>query len=69
VARELKFCGPRKGPDFERVLPIFRGWSARCLTRRGWHKQLWPTGQLVICIWPGSVAWLHTPALRYRLPK
>jgi len=24
-ALELTFCGPRKGPDFTRVLPIFRG--------------------------------------------
>ena len=45
VAWELKFCGPGKGPDFKRVLPIFRGWPASCLTRRAWHMQLWPVDQ------------------------
>jgi len=31
--------------EFSRVLPIFRGWTANCLTRRAWHMQLWPVGQ------------------------
>jgi len=39
VARELKFCGLWKGPDFKRVLPIFRGWPASGLARRAWHMQ------------------------------
>ena len=30
---------------FERVLPIFHGWPASCLTLRAWHMQLWPVEQ------------------------
>ena len=45
IDREWKFCGPRKGPYFERALPIFRGWPASCLPRRAWHMQLWPVDQ------------------------
>ena len=59
------FCGPRKRPDFKRVLPIICGWPANCLTRRAWHMQLWPVDQTgFMCIWPGSAAWLYTPVLQ-----
>jgi len=30
---------------FYRVLPIFCGWPADCLTRTAWHIQLWPVDQ------------------------
>jgi len=40
AARELKFCGPRKGQGFNRVLPIFRGWRASCVNRKAQHMQL-----------------------------
>jgi len=34
------FCGPQNGPDFNRILPIFDGWPASCLSHRVSHMQL-----------------------------
>ena len=55
VALELKFCGPRKGPDFEMVLPIFRGWRVSRLRRKAWHMQLWLRGPIWLCAFGPAV--------------
>jgi len=51
---------------FQRVLPIFRGLPGSCLTHRTCSCGPWTN--LVMCIWPGSAAWLHTLAVDY-LPE
>jgi len=45
VNQECATCGPQKGPDFKRLLPIFCGWPTSCLTCRAWNIQLWPVDQ------------------------
>jgi len=63
VASSLATFGQREGQDFMKVLPTFRGCPASCLLCTAWHGPLWPRTNFVMCIWPSSVAWLHTLAL------
>ena len=63
-ATKLKFRGPRKGPDFK---------AGRCQSSLCGQRVVYPAEvdtrscgpwiNLVMCVWSGSVAWLHTPAL------
>ena len=69
MVRELRFCGRWKGSDFKASLQFFKGianlpWMANELSNPQLNTcSCGPHINLVMCIWPGSAAWLHTPGV------
>jgi len=66
-----EICGPRKGPDFKQALRFLKGianlpWMASELSNPQLDTcscGLWPNQ--IMCICPGSAAYLHAPQLKY----